>query len=187
MTLSDRQTQARNVIMQQVQVLLEELNAQDSMIEKLRKYNKEYEVVNAMLRQKPDIGTEGHYQKRLAEYQNEVYTLREDLKKWKEFGKLKDRAKMKVETNRDYYRMRMNEIAAHLDTAEQSSARLKEYMVLNTRQAKEYEDLRRKHDDAVRQNALLKKKVDALQEIIEAGIKGLRDEDARRQRQGYSW
>lgn len=187
MTLNDRQVQARNLIMQQVQILLEELNTLDDKVSKLRKYNKEYEAANNTLRSNPDIGSEGYYQKRLSEQYHEIMTLKEELKKWKEFGKLKDRAKMKVEGDRDYYRMRMNEIAAHLDNAEKRSARLDEYIVLNTRQAQAYEDLQRQNADNVRQNALLKMKVDSLQEIIEAGIKGLRDEDARRQQRGYSW
>lgn len=185
--LNDRQTQARNVIMQQVQILLEELNTQGNTIAKLQKFNKEYEVSYRELKSNPDIGSEGWYQKRLADTYAEMITLREDLHKWKEFGKLKDRAKMKVEGDRDYYRMRMNEIAAHADAVERRAAQLDQYIAMNTRQAQEYEDLRRETADTVRQNALLRTKVEKLQEIIESGIKGLREEDARRQRQGYSW
>lgn len=187
MTLSDSWVRARNVIMQQTEILLQEMNRLEDENRAVKCANSDFSIENDRLRDKPSVGSEGHYQKRLAEYQNTIITLTEELKKWKEFGKLKDRAKMKVEGDRDYYKMRMNDIAALLEDVERRARRYEEYKTLDARRAQEYADLQRQNADNVRQNALLKKKVDALQEIVETGIKGLRDEDARRQRQGYSW
>jgi hypothetical protein len=184
MTLNDRYTQARNVIMQQLQVLLEQLNTKDNVITKLQQYNKEYETSYKELKSNPDIGSEGWYQKRLADAYAEKVTLREDLKKWKEFGKLKDRAKMKVEGDRDFYKASAISISKELSTARAKASEAASLRALNTRQAQEYQDLQQQNADTARQNALLKAKVEKLQEIIEAGIKGLRTENERRQHEG---
>lgn len=189
MTLNDRQNQARNLIMQQVQVLLEELNTQANTIGKLQQYNKEYETSYKNLKSNPDIGSEGWYQKRLSESYSQTVTLREDLKKWKEFGKLKDRAKIKVEQARDTYKAQAE---YWQEKAEQWKHRafngdVDELREQNDRQALAYEDMRRQNSDLMRQNNLLKEKVTKLNEVVSAGVEGLRAEDTRRRNTQEYW
>jgi chromosome segregation ATPase len=173
MALSDQAAQASNVIRQQLDIIFGEMSALEQQNRDVRMANTNFGWENDRLRNAPDVGSRAHYEKRMAEMQNEIYTLREDLKKWKEFGKLKDRAKLKVEQARDAYHTAMTHQQTTIDNLRGRAAKVDELRAQNDRQGVAYQEMRRQNEELNRRNALLVEKVNALQQIIDLGVRGL--------------
>jgi hypothetical protein len=185
--LNDRWNQARNLIMQQVQILLEEMSKLQDTNDRVLRANKEFDQVNAELRSNPPVGSVGAYQKRMSDMQGEIYRLRDELNTWKHYGKLKDRAKMRVEATRDAYHQAMKIQQKTIDELRLRPRLNLSLEAQNQRQALAYEDMRRENADLQRRNTLLEEKVNALKQILDMGIAGLRYEDQKRRNEGQGW
>lgn len=186
MTLSDQARQASNVIRQQLDIIFGEMSALETQNRDVKRANVDFGYENDRLRNEPDMGSRAFYERRLSEMQSEIYTLREEVKKWREFGKLKDRAKLKVEETRDMYLKAYENQQRTIETLRSKAVNVESLQAQNEKQAASFESLRRNNNNVVAQNRLLEEKVRKLEETVNAGIAGLRSEDAWR-RNGDGW
>lgn len=187
--MSDEWVKAKNLINQQTQIMVNELGALEARVANQARsidilQRERDAAVDRMERSLSE--TERVRLSRLA-YENGE--LRRENAKFREFMKLKDNAKTKVEQKRDYLRTLLAEkgatIGALNDEIEEWKVRVTELEAQNARQAQEFQQLR---DSIIKKDEMIRKQSaenGRLIDVIKLGRKGIEGE-GRDWELGYS-
>lgn len=162
---------AQNLISQQTQILVNELwNLQqgrtvlDSRLKETEAALKEY-------MDKPHTNSVGWYEKRLSDEAKRRFQAETETRQCKEFMRLKDQSKIKVELQRDAYSRNLELANAKVLDLEKKLFESAELRAQNARQAKEFLELGRKVQSMNKRAQLAEEKVRNLQDILNLGRK----------------
>lgn len=142
MTVSDQQMQAVNVINQHAQFLLRELEQADRDKRNLRS---ETVVLANRVKEEQKKYTAQEVE-RLRKRNTELETQNREQR---QFMKLKDDSKIKVEMQRDAYKREVETLRARRDDALRAQLDLKEQKELNTTQAQAYKALQERYNNVL--------------------------------------
>jgi len=178
--MADEWVQAKNLVRQQVEIMVNELESQARRIDNQRAsidvLQKERDNAVARMNDLPTM----RMQFDNAELKRQVRELTEKNDQYREYMRLKDNAKIKVEGQRDFAKDQAQEAKrisrVHADRERFHLSRIAELEALNAKQAEAFAELEKrsaKKDEMIRQQSAENGR---LLEVIRLGRKGIESE-----------
>lgn len=178
--MADEWVQAKNLVRQQVEIMVNELEELSRRVANQRAsidvLQKERDAAIAKYNDLPSMRVISEN----AELRRQVRELTQTNEKYREYMKLKDNAKIKVEGQRDYWKDQAQEAKrvsrVHADRERFHLSRITELEALNAKQAEAFVDLEKrlaKKDELIRQHSAENGR---LIEVIKLGRKGIEGE-----------
>lgn len=168
--------QAQNLISQQVGIMVADLVDKDRQIAALKRRVTDTERALESYKEKPDSYSEGWYVKELGKAREARQELESNLRRQTEFGKLKDRAKIKVERARDEAQRKVSALEDIISLLRVRAQKADELAVMNERQAQAFAGHERMLAGKEDQVRLLRQENERLMQVIRLGREGLQRE-----------
>ena len=168
--------QAQNMISQQVGIMVADLVEKDRQIAALQRRVTDTERALESYKAKPDSYSEGWYVKELGKERERRQEVESNLRRQTEFGKLKDRAKMKVEAARDQAMRDRDSYKNAFTLLRDQAIQVESLEAANEQQAVAWKDQVRKNGILKDENRRLELENKRLMEVLRLGREGLQRE-----------
>lgn len=176
-TVHETWQQAQNLINQQTAIIVAELVESERKRAALERGRVDAERTLQEYREKPDSYSEGWYVKELGKAREERQKLESDLRRARDFMRLKDQAKIKVERVRDIALRDVKNLREINVLLRDKAQKADDLTTANEQQAIAWKRAVEEKRAVQLENARLKDEVKRLLDVIRLGREGLRKEE----------